>query len=189
MTLEPTHFPILGELLKAIHFSASKHRDQRRKNVGKTPYINHPLDVAYLLWFEGGVRDKDTLIAAILHDTVEDTTTTFEEIEAHFGLQVRHIVAEVTDDKGLEWTERKTQQVEKAASLSPKAKLVMLGDKICNLRDVLEDPPENWSQARQEAYFAWAQKVIHGIRGTHPTLETIFDSIQKAFQHRYNPTT
>lgn len=175
-----------GNLLGAIHFAAQKHRDQRRKNPGRTPYINHPIDVANILLFEGGIQDPVVLIAAILHDTVEDTQTSLEEIESRFGKEVCKVVAEVTDEKILPYLQRKSRQIDKAPFLSPRAKLVRLADKISNLRDVLADPPHEWTPARQHAYFQWAAKVIAGVRGIHPELEALFDDVQNKFHGQLN---
>jgi len=168
-------------LLKAIHFAAKKHRNQRRKNVAKTPYINHPIEVAHILMFEGDVEDPAVLVAAVLHDTVEDTETTFAEIQQQFGKEVRDIVADVTDEAGLSFKERKAMQIEKAPNISDKAKLVKLADKISNLRDIISDPPENWGIARQESYFQWSEKVIDGLRGIHPDLEAVYDQVNASF--------
>lgn len=178
-----------GLLLSAIHFAAQRHRDQRRKNPGRTPYINHPIDVANILFFEGGVRDPVVLIAAVLHDTIEDTQTTLMEIENLFGEEVRKVVAEVTDEKNIPHHQRKSGQVEKAPYLSPRAKLVRLADKISNLRDVLADPPLEWTPARQHAYFQWAAKVIAGVRGIHPELEALFDDVQDKFHGQHSANT
>ena len=88
-------------ILDALGFAAHKHRDQRRKDAGATPYINHPIAVAKLL-VECGIDDPVILQAAILHDTIEDTETTREELERQFGDEVAAVVVEVTDDKRLE---------------------------------------------------------------------------------------
>src|ERR1041385_3192371 len=101
-------------LIKAVKFSAEKHKTQRRKGAEGSPYINHPIDVAEMLWNAGSVRDIPVLAAAMLHDTVEDTTTTPAEIEEHFGQVVRSLVQEVTDDKSLPKSERKRLQIEHA---------------------------------------------------------------------------
>ena len=122
-------------VLKALEFAAHKHRDQRRKDPAASPYINHPIALANVLVNEGGVTDVEVLAAALLHDTVEDTATTPEELEEQFGARIARIVAEVTDDKALPKAERKRLQVVHAAELSREAKLVKLADKICNLRD------------------------------------------------------
>ena len=166
----------LALLLKALAFAAHKHRDQRRKDAQASPYINHPIALADLLVNEGGVTDVEVLCAALLHDTVEDTATTPQELAEAFGSRVAGIVAEVTDDKKLPKAERKRLQIEHAAGLSPEAKLVKLADKICNLRDVAHRPPAHWDLARRREYFEWAKKVVDGVRGAHPRLEAAFDA-------------
>lgn len=164
-------------ILKAARFAADKHRLQTRKDVGSTPYINHPLTVAGVLAEEGGVTDPRVLAAAILHDTVEDTATLPAELDAEFGPEVAAIVAEVTDDKALDKQVRKQLQVEKAAGKSPSAKLVKLADKISNLRDIAATPPADWDLARRREYFDHAHRVVAGLRGTNAALEQAFDAI------------
>jgi guanosine-3',5'-bis(diphosphate) 3'-pyrophosphohydrolase len=170
----------LALLLKALAFAAHKHRDQRRKDPGASPYINHPIALADVLVNEGGVTDVEVLCAALLHDTVEDTATTHQELEDVFGTRISRIVAEVTDDKELSKAERKRLQIEHAALLSPEAKLVKLADKICNLRDVAERPPASWDLARRREYFDWAKQVVDGLRGAHSEemrrLQAAFDA-------------
>ena len=165
-----------ARLLAAAEFAAFKHRDQRRKGVKGSPYINHPLAVVSLLAGEGGVADTDVLMAAILHDTIEDTLTTRAELEREFGVAVASIVAEVTDEKGQSKKLRKEMQVAHAPRLTREAKLVKLADKICNLRDVIARPP-NWELARKQEYFDWAKRVVAGLRGAHPDLEATFDHV------------
>jgi GTP diphosphokinase / guanosine-3',5'-bis(diphosphate) 3'-diphosphatase len=166
----------LALLLKALAFAAHKHRDQRRKDAEASPYINHPIALADLLVNEGGITDVEVLCAALLHDTVEDTATTPEELADAFGARVARIVAEVTDDKLLPKAERKRLQVEHAGTLSAEAKLVKLADKTCNLRDVAVRPPAHWDLARRREYFDWAKRVVDGVRGAHPRLEAAFDA-------------
>ena len=166
-----------GLFLKAIHFSANKHRDQRRKDVPQSPYINHPIDVAQTLWEIGGVRDRIPLIAAILHDTLEDTETTPEEIRALFGEEVLSVVLEVTDDKSLPGPVRKQLQIEHAPHISGKAKLVKLADKICNLYDLIHSPPHLWTLGRKQAYLLWTEQVVAGLRGTNTALENHYDEL------------
>ena len=165
----------LALLLKALAFAAHKHRDQRRKDPEASPYINHPIALADVLVNEGGVTDFEVLCAALLHDTVEDTDTTPEELTEAFGARIAAIVAEVTDDTRLAKAERKRLQIEHAGTLSRQAKLVKLADKICNLRDVAQRPPASWDLARRREYFDWAKRVVDGLRGVHPKLEEIFD--------------
>lgn len=163
------------DFLRALSFASHKHRDQRRKDSRQTPYINHPIAVADILLGEAGVTDEVVLMAALLHDTVEDTETTFEELEQHFGRVVRDIVAEVTDDKSLPKAERKRLQIEHALGLSDRAKLVKLADKISNVRDTANSPPAGWPITRIDEYLEWGKAVIEPIRGTHTQLESLFD--------------
>jgi guanosine-3',5'-bis(diphosphate) 3'-pyrophosphohydrolase len=165
----------VGPVLKALVFAAHKHRDQRRKDARASPYINHPIALADVLRNEGGIADPTVICAALLHDTIEDTQTTSEELERAFGKRVRDIVLEVTDDKRLPKKERKRLQIEHAPHLSRPAKLVKLADKICNLRDVAENPPADWDLARRQEYFDWAREVVQGLRGVHRLLERAFD--------------
>ena len=166
----------IAVLIKATDFAAFKHRQQRRKDAEASPYINHPLALARVLKLEAGVDDIEVLVAAILHDTVEDTETTHEELVREFGAKIASLVAEVTDDKSLPKPERKRMQVEHAPHLTAQAKLVKLADKICNLRDMSTAPPAKWPVERRRAYFEWAREVIDGLRGAHPRLEALFDA-------------
>ena len=164
-----------GDLIQALAFAAAKHRDQRRKDVCASPYINHPIQLVDVLCNEAGVEDINVLRGAILHDTVEDTETTADELTQHFGQQICEIVLEVSDDANLCKADRKQEQINHAATLSDEAKLVKLADKICNLRDVADNPPAGWGIERRQEYFDWALAVIDGLRGIHPVLESIFD--------------
>ena len=170
-------------LLQAIAFAAEKHRHQRRKDPEASPYINHPIDLANVLVQEARVRDTTVLIAAILHDTLEDTDTAPDELAAAFGGEVRDIVIEVTDNKRLKKRKRKELQVKHGPHLTHKARLVKLADKICNLRDVAVNPPARWPLKRQIEYFDWAKSVIDGMRGTHARLEALFDEVYAQRPH------
>jgi guanosine-3',5'-bis(diphosphate) 3'-pyrophosphohydrolase len=169
----------MNKILSAIAFAADKHRNQRRKDAAASPYINHPIALANVLANEAGIDDERVLIAAILHDTVEDTETTVLELVRHFGQEIADIVLEVTDDKSLLKAERKQQQIDHAPTISRRAKLVKLADKICNLRDIASSPPAGWSLRRKQEYFDWAKAVIDGLRGVHPSLEFLFDTAYK----------
>jgi GTP diphosphokinase / guanosine-3',5'-bis(diphosphate) 3'-diphosphatase len=165
-----------GDVLHALQFAAFKHRDQRRKDHAASPYINHPIALANVLWHEGGVREPRVLCAALLHDTVEDTETSAEELQKVFGRAIARVVLEVTDDKLLPKAERKRRQVDHAPHLSRAAKLVKLADKICNLRDIAASPPATWSLRRRRQYFDWAKNVVDGLRGVNRRLEAAFDA-------------
>jgi GTP diphosphokinase / guanosine-3',5'-bis(diphosphate) 3'-diphosphatase len=164
-------------VLKALAFAAHKHRDHRRKDVQASPYINHPIALCDVLVNEAGITDAEIICAALLHDTIEDTDTTPEELTRAFGERICKIVLEVTDDKTLPKQTRKRLQVENASKSSGKARLVKLADKICNLRDISVSAPVNWSLQRQQEYFDWAKEVVDRIRGTHAGLEAAFDKI------------
>ena len=164
-----------GILFKAFRFSAGKHRNQRRRDSLESPYINHPIDVVQLLWEVGEVRDIDVLLAAILHDTIEDTNTAPEEIREFFGEEVLSLVLEVTDDKSLPKAERKHLQIVTAPDKSFGAKLIKLADKCCNVRDLLALPPAHWSLERRQDYLLWSEKVVAGLRGTNEALEEYYD--------------
>ncbi len=166
-----------GKFIQAVAFAAHKHRDQRRKDAVASPYINHPIALADVLANEGGVDDEEVLCAAVLHDTVEDTETSASELVDLFGETIASIVLEVTDDKCLAKHERKQRQVDHAPHISPKAKLVKLADKICNVRDILASAPKGWSVQRQQRYLHWSAEVIDGVRGIHPELEAMFDGL------------
>ena len=167
----------LARILRAAAFAADRHRYQKRKDKDATPYVNHPLAVADVLAGVGGVTDVDVLVAALLHDTVEDTDTSPEEIERLFGATVRQLVDEVSDDKSLPKAERKQLQVEHAATASDEAKLLKLGDKICNVSDVVSDPPADWPTERRREYLDWSEQVVAGCRGTNGALEARFDEL------------
>lgn len=168
------------EAMRAVDFAARKHRDQRRKGAAAEPYINHPAEVARLVAEATGGTPMAFVLAALLHDTLEDTETTFEELKREFGAEVAALVAEVTDDKRLPKAERKRLQVEHAAARSAGAKLIKIADKTSNLRSLLESPPLDWDARRRREYFDWAKKVVDGCRGVSPRLEAAFDAAYEA---------
>lgn len=182
----PSAIPIdesdVGFIMRAYEFAAEKHRNQRRKNREQTPYINHPIRVANLLRVHG-VTDRNVLAAALLHDTVEDTDATLEDISIVFGRHVASIVNEVTDDKSLPKHERKLLQIEHAPGKSTEAKLVKLADKLDNLRSLLDDPPVMWTMKYVQGYFVWAHAVIAGMRGTNAGLELQLDQVMASRFH------
>jgi (p)ppGpp synthase/HD superfamily hydrolase len=164
-------------LLAALDFAAHKHRAQRRKSGECVPYINHPIHVARLLAEVGGITDEQVLMAAILHDTVEDTATTPAELEAAFGPVVRGLVEEVTDDKSLPKAQRKRNQVTHASHLSPGAAVIKLGDKISNVHDLSHTPPADWSLERIREYQDWAEEVVRNMPKVNGALEARFAEV------------
>ena len=167
-----THMEIV---LRAAAFAAEKHRNQRRKDEEASPYINHPITLAHIL-VRVGIEDPVVLASALLHDTIEDTNTTLDELEIVFGYEIANIVAECTDDERQSKLERKQAQIDHAARLSYKAKLVKLADKIANVSDINGAPPAGWSLERKREYSDWAKQVVDRMRGTHAVLEARFDA-------------
>jgi guanosine-3',5'-bis(diphosphate) 3'-pyrophosphohydrolase len=164
-----------AELLRALSFASERHSNQRRKGGDDIPYINHPIDVAAILAVDAGIEKQDVLVAAVLHDTVEDTETTPTEIEELFGPEVSGLVAEMTDDKSLPKLRRKELQIEHAPTMTDDAKLLKLADKISNVRDLAAHPPQGWTLQRQVEYLDWTEAVIAGCRGVDETLEALYD--------------
>lgn len=176
-------------ILQALEFAALKHRDQRRKDAVASPYINHLITVATLLADPGAVTDPITLLGGVLHDTLEDTDTTPAEIEAVFGLAVRQVVQEVTDDKRIPKADRKRIQIEKAPHISLQARQIKLADKIANVQDIIASPPATWPLDRRQEYLAWTEKVVAGCRGTNSALEALYDqALAKGWQVLGKPT-
>lgn len=172
----PSSAQIISVLVSATAFAAEKHRNQRRKGADASPYINHPIALANVLANEADIFDVVTIAAALLHDTVEDTDTSADELRRHFGDEITAIVLEVTDDKSLPKADRKRLQIEHAPHLSARAKLVKLADKLCNLRDIRCTPPADWPLQRRREYLDWAGRVVDGLRGIHSGLEALFDA-------------
>jgi (p)ppGpp synthase/HD superfamily hydrolase len=163
------------QLLRALDFAARKHRDQRRKGNHQAPYINHPIEVARLVATIGGVHDIAVLQAAILHDTIEDTDATPEEITREFGADVCALVLEMTDDMSLPSPQRKQAQITRASGLTERAKVIKIADKIANVGDIARHPPPDWGVERREKYYAWTKDVVDRIRGANAALEACYD--------------
>lgn len=164
-------------MAKAIDFAARAHTPQRRKGAAAEPYVNHLAEVALLVAEATQGADANLVIAANLHDTIEDCEVPYETLLAEFGKDVADLVREVTDDKNLLKAERKRLQVEHARSATLRAKHIKLADKISNLNSILASPPADWSAERKREYFEWAAKVVAGCRGVNPWLEARFDAV------------
>ncbi len=167
-------------MTEALDFAARKHADHRRKGVREEPYINHLAEVAGLLADATDGHDLDLVLAGLLHDTIEDTETTYDELVTEFGAVVADLVAEVTDDKKLKKAERKRRQVETAPNKSDRAKMIKIADKTSNLRSIVASPPKDWSPERKAEYFGWASEVVAGCRGVNAELEEWLDEAYAA---------
>jgi guanosine-3',5'-bis(diphosphate) 3'-pyrophosphohydrolase len=165
------------QICTGVDFAAEKHRFQTRKNKDKTPYISHPIGVAYNVMSVGEVRDVDVIIGALLHDTVEDTQTTFEEIENKFGKRTASLVREVTDDRSLAMETRKRMQVISASQKSIGAAQIKLADKLFNLNDLMNNTPEDWTQARIDGYYEWAQAIVDRLPKANEKLHEAVEDI------------
>lgn len=171
-----------GLLIRALHLAAHRHHKQYRKGADKTPYINHLIHVVDILINEGLEDDTEVLIAAALHDVIEDTVssdTEREKLQKHianlFGQSVLETVNAVTDNKKLEKAEQKRLQVVHAPLLSLQAKKVKLSDKIANLTDIIHNPPRWWPRKIILDYIHWSAEVVNGLRGVHAGMEALFD--------------
>ena len=164
-------------ITRALIFAAHKHRDQRREDPEQSPYINHPIAVMSILALEAKIDDPVVLSAALLHDTLEDTDTTVEELKEVFGDEITNVVIELTDDQALPRAERYAMQKQKAMGYSPEAKLIRIADKIANTRDAYASPPSAWSVDRLEGHFTHSYGVMALLRETNAQLETLFDEI------------
>ena len=169
-------------IIDAIIFSTGKHRFQTRKDPDQTPYIIHPIGVANILMTTGKIRDPDIIIGALLHDTLEDTQTTFEEIEQRFGIRAANFIREVTDDKSLPKETRKHLQVEHAPEKSAGAAQIKLADKLYNLSDLTKAPPRDWEIERIDAYFQWAQSVVNRLPWVNAPLKQAVDKVIQAYE-------
>jgi GTP diphosphokinase / guanosine-3',5'-bis(diphosphate) 3'-diphosphatase len=174
-------------VLTAALYAAEKHAQQKRKGVAGAPYVNHLLEVAHLIATNSDDADTNLLVAALLHDVVEDTPVTITEVEERFGGDVAGLVAEVTDDKSLPKEKRKALQVQNAPRKSPRAQSIKLADKISNLRSIISSPPVEWSYERKRQYFDWAKQVVDGLNAPNARLKAEFEKIYSEFDERVKP--
>ena len=176
-------------VVDALDFAAWAHSTQRRKGGAREPYVNHLTEVARLVAQATGGSDHKLIVAALLHDVLEDQSmhVDYEMLVRHFGRKIADIVLEVTDDRSLPKAERKRLQVEHAPHLSWRAKILKIADKSANLNSILKAPPLDWSPARKREYFDWAAAVVAGCRGINPWIEAVFDEHQKAARFATDP--
>src|ERR1700758_2547011 len=127
-------------VLRAADAAARWHVHQRRKGAAEKPYINHLLEVATLVAEATDGKDPELVIAALLHDAIEDQEVPRSVIAEAFGAGVAELVEEGTDDKKVEKQERKRLQIEHSHKKSQRAKILKLADKTSNLRAVAASP-------------------------------------------------
>jgi guanosine-3',5'-bis(diphosphate) 3'-pyrophosphohydrolase len=176
-------------ILDAARFAAEKHAGQKRKGQAQEPYVNHVLEVAQLIAASDEALDVDLVVAGLLHDTIEDTPTTAEDLESLFGKDVASLVLEVTDDRSLPKQARKALQVKNAPKKTSRAQVIKLADKISNVRSVLSSPPADWSEERKRDYFEWSKRVVAGLRSPNPQLKAQFDQLCVEFEQSLGNST
>lgn len=173
-------------ILQAARFAAEKHSRQKRKGLAKEPYINHLIEVAELIAASSETLDTNLVMAGLLHDTIEDTDATAQELEERFGSDVTGLVLEATDDKSLPKETRKALQIETAPHKSPRAQTLKLADKISNLRSILASPPAEWSRERGRQYGEWARQVVSGFTSPNRFLKAEFEKTYAALADSIN---
>jgi len=167
-------------IFAALDYAADKHRLQMRKNKDKTPYISHPIGVTSHL-IEGGVREPSVIIAALLHDTIQDGHATFDELSKQFGSDVAIIVREVTMDLKLSTADRKRKLVVDAVKKSPGATQILMADMLCNLNELMQMPPEHWTRVHIERYFQWSQTVLDRLPPSNEKMKSETQNLINAF--------
>ena len=172
-------------IINASKFAAEYHGGQVRKGAVARPYITHPLEVARIILEEGGIADVEVLAAAILHDTIEDTGASREDISENFGDRVCSMVLECTDDKRLDKDDRKRLQIVNAPGKTAGAAVIKLADKIANVRDITFYPP-NWTAERKSEYIQWATQVVAALPSGNEKLRTVFAKAVSEFQIKAN---
>jgi (p)ppGpp synthase/HD superfamily hydrolase len=173
-----------SKLMRAALFAAERHAGQRRKGADQAPYVNHLIEVAAILAQVVDDDDPDLLVAALLHDAIEDVGVSRQEIADRFGNDVAELVAQVSDDKSLDQEVRKRLQVAQAPHKPRRAQWLKMADKISNLRAIRDSPPADWSVQRRRDYVAWARAVVRGFREPHPALLERFEQVATELEAR-----
>jgi guanosine-3',5'-bis(diphosphate) 3'-pyrophosphohydrolase len=164
---------------EAAELAARRHNGMQRKRRGNEPYINHLAEVANLLAAVTEGADAELVAAGWLHDTIEDTETTRQELAQKFGARVAGLVVEVTDDMTLPKDARRQKQIIDAPKKSSGAKLIKIADKISNVRARIVPQPSQEEREDLIDYVAWAEKVVAGCRGVNAVLDRTFDDTVK----------
>src|SRR6201991_1940141 len=160
---------------EAAELAARRHNGMARKGRGSEPYINHLAEVANLLSAATEGADAELVAAGWLHDSIEDTETTREELAQKFSERVATLVVECTDDMSLPKAERRRLQVVNASHKSATAKLIKIADKVSNVRArILPDPTADERDDLVD-YTNWAEQVVAGCRGGNAWLDAKFD--------------
>lgn len=164
-------------------FATNAHVGQFRKNKARDPYITHPIEVMQLL-VDCGVSDESILAAALLHDVVEDTPVTLDDIREEFGDDVAELVAEVTDNKKLPKKERKIAQLERIAKASVGAQMIKMADKYSNCKDLITDPPIGWGKDNIMGYAVWSFVLCNNVK--NDVNEKLKSTVNQMFKSLFN---
>ena len=162
-------------LTQALAFAAEAHANQRRKGAAQEPYLNHLVEVLDLVTQATGGDDVDLLIASLLHDVVEDTNVTEEELTESFGTRVAEIVQANSDDMSLPKDERRRKRIADMPRKAPDARIVKTADVISNIRAIVTSPPAGWTADRKLGYLDGCRQLIDAGRGANAALEKVFD--------------
>lgn len=173
----------ITELTRALAFAAEAHANQRRKGAAQEPYINHLIEVLDLVARATGGADVELLIAALLHDVVEDTAHSADDVAQAFGARVATIVTENSDDMSLPKDARRRHRIAVMAAKSPDARIVKMADVISNLRAIVVSPPAGWSADRKLGYLDGCRQLIDAGRGANAMLEEVFDKTARDVEH------
>jgi len=168
-------------LTKALAFAAEAHRNHRRKGASQEPYINHLIEVLDLVASVDS-DDMDVLIAALLHDVLEDTPVDYDALIAAFGERVARIVQENSDDMTLPKPERRLARLASISKKSREARLVKFADIISNLRAIAVSPPAGWSNDHRLGYLQSCRNLADAGRGSNSEIEKVFDDTAKAVE-------
>ena len=164
---------------EAAELAARRHNGMARKGRGNEPYINHLAEVANLLSAATEGADAELVAAGWLHDSIEDTETTREELAQKFSERVASLVVECTDDMNLPKAERRRLQAVHAPKKSPSAKLIKIADKISNIGARIHSDPSTEERDDLVDYINWAEQVVAGCRGGNAFLDQTFDKTVK----------
>ncbi|MDJ0951930.1 MAG: HD domain-containing protein [Alphaproteobacteria bacterium] len=167
--------PDFTRLTRALSFAAEAHANQRRKGAAQEPYLNHLVEVLDLVAQATGGDDVDLLIASLLHDVVEDTSVTEDELTEAFGARVAEIVQANSDDMSLPKDQRRRKRIADMPHKSPDARIVKTADVISNIRAIVTSPPAGWTADRKLGYLEGCRQLIDAGRGANAALERVFD--------------
>ncbi|BFZ22055.1 hypothetical protein BsWGS_25094 [Bradybaena similaris] len=167
---------MIKEIIRCINYAAIKHRDARRQDEYQTPYINHLIDISYILVNEGAVSDISVIQAALLNSVMEETETSYYELHAEFGEDIANLVKELTSDKSIQKQERRQRLLDSVSRFSPRAKAVLLAKELNMLREYRRAPPA-WSKEKLQEYYESSARLISKLRSTNSGIEKSLDTL------------